>query len=127
MNLIPGDKMKLILSLALLMSLFSCATSTRFKVPEGTDLYVYNQKVNPSQYQRYEHRPYSWGTAGGVKYRLEKEGKVIEKGTLKTKFRVVSIFWPPAAIAYWPMGFESREYDFNEKSRMIRPDITDKK
>jgi hypothetical protein len=71
------------------MSLFSCATRTKFKVPKDTDLYVYNQKVNPSQYEKYERRPYSWGTAGGVKYRLEKKGKVVEKGTLKTRFRVV--------------------------------------
>jgi hypothetical protein len=24
---------------------------------------------------------------------------------LRTKFRTVSIFWPPFAAIYWPMGF----------------------
>ena len=109
--------------LALLLSVFvSCSTTTSFKVPEGTDLYVYEQKVPKWQHKKYERSPMTWGTAAGVRYRLEKEGKVVETGTLKTKFRVVSIFWPPVALAYWPMGFvKNHTYDFTKEDIYVRP------
>ena len=117
-----GEKMKLTF-VALLLTLFvSCSTTTSFKVPKDTDLYVYEQKVPKHQLDRYERRPMTWGTAGGVRYRLEKDGKVVETGTLKTKFRVVSIFWPPVALAYWPMGFvKNHTYDFTEEDIYVRP------
>ena len=111
------------LVIALLLVIFSaCSITTSFKVPEGTDLYVYEEKISKSEYDRYKRRPLTWGTAGGVRYRLEKEGKVVETGTLKTKFRVVSIFWPPVALAYWPMGFvKNHTYDFTQDNLFVRP------
>ncbi len=36
---------------------------------------------------------------------LRKGGKVVKEGKLRAKFRVVSIFRPPAALIYWPMEF----------------------
>ncbi|MGZ5602355.1 MAG: hypothetical protein ACXWFX_17320, partial [Methylobacter sp.] len=55
-------------------------------------------------------KPFFWTAAGippegGIPYRLEKGGKVVKEGKLRTKFRTVSIFWPPFAAIYWPMGF----------------------
>ena len=41
----------------------------------------------------------------GIPYSLQKDGKVVKEGKLRTKFRTVSIFWPPFAAIYWPMGF----------------------
>ena len=49
-------------------------------------------------------KPFFWTAAGGVEYRLLKDGKVLKQGRLRPKFRVVSIFWPPVALIYWPMG-----------------------
>ena len=34
-----------------------------------------------------------------------KDGTSVKKGILSTSFRVSSIFWPPYAFIYWPMGF----------------------
>ena len=33
-----------------------------------------------------------------------KDGTSVKKGILSTSFRVSSIFWPPYAFIYWPMG-----------------------
>jgi hypothetical protein len=54
--------------------------------------------------------PFFWTAAGmppggGIPYSLEKDGKTIKDGRLRANFRVVSIFWPPFALIYWPMGF----------------------
>ena len=41
-------------------------------------------------------------------------GDVAQQATeaeLRARFRVASIFWPPFAIIYWPMGFGQRCYD----------------
>ncbi len=35
----------------------------------------------------------------------------MQQGKLRARFRVASIFWPPFAIIYWPMGFGQRCYD----------------
>lgn len=113
--------MKLFISVVFLMVFSACSTTTSFKVPEGTDLYVYEIKIPKEKYKNYERKPFSWGASPGVRYRLEKKGKVIETGTLQPKFRVVSIFWPPVALAYWPMGFvKNHTYDFTEENQFVR-------
>lgn len=63
----------------------------------------------------------SWGTAGGIRYMLKKNGEVVQTGTLKSHFRVASIFWPPVALAYWPMGFSDHTYDFTQDNLLVRP------
>jgi len=97
------------------LSLFlvtGCSTTGTFDIPEGSELYVYDRpnpvEVGPSG--KVTTKPFFWTAAGvppqaGIPYRLEKDGEVIDQGHLRTKFRVVSIFWPPAAAIYWPMGF----------------------
>ena len=113
--------MRIIALLSILIFTVGCSTVGRFNVPKGHDLYVYDQKVPKSQFNYYKRRPLTWGTAAGVRYMLKKDGKVVEKGTLKTQFRVVSIFWPPVALAYWPMGFSRQTYDFTEENLLVRP------
>ncbi|MEC9281477.1 MAG: hypothetical protein VX642_02100 [Bdellovibrionota bacterium] len=117
--------MKAILFTLMLMGLVGCSTTAKFNVPADTDLYVYNQKVNKAEYENYKRRPYGWGQAAGIRYRLEKDGKVLEEGTLKSRFRPVSIFWPPAALIYWPMGFvgHNHTYDFTKKDDFVRPSV----
>ena len=89
-----------------------CSTQGRFVIPEGSELYVYDrpQPVDIGANGRVVTKPFFWTAAGvpphaGIPYRLEQDGKVIDEGGLRAKFRVASIFWPPFAAIYWPMGF----------------------
>ena len=99
-----------VLLLCLVVS--GCSTTANFKIPEGSELYIYKrpQPVTLAPNGAVTTAPFFWTAAGippscGIPYRLEKNGKTIKEGRLRTKFRVVSIFWPPFALIYWPMGF----------------------
>lgn len=83
-----------------------CSTSGTFKLPENSQLYIYDraEPVQVAEDGKVVTRPYFWSAAGGIPYRLEQEGKVIDEGKLRAKFRPVSIFWPPYALIYWPIG-----------------------
>lgn len=92
-----------------LVTLTACSTTGKFKVPPGTQLEVYRRPVSIESDGTVVTRPFFWTAAGippvgGVEYRLLKNGNVVKKGRLRAKFRPVSIFWPPFAIIYWPMG-----------------------
>ncbi|MDX1693944.1 MAG: hypothetical protein R3208_09275 [Ketobacteraceae bacterium] len=96
-----------------LLTLFisGCSTTGHFKVPEGADLYIYErpEPVYIADDGSVTTKPFFWTAAGlppggGIPYRLEKDGEVIKQGRLRAKFRPVSIFWPPFALIYWPMG-----------------------
>jgi hypothetical protein len=102
---------KLYIVLALLM-MVGCTTTGHFKVPEGSSLYIYKrpQPVDITANGTVTTKPFFWTAAGvppdsGIPYRLEQGGQVLKEGRLRTKFRVVSLFWPPFAPIYWPMGF----------------------
>ena len=89
--------------------IIGCSTHGTFKIPKDTQLEVYERPVNVGPDGLVETKPFFWTAAGippggGVKYRLLKNGKVQKQGKLRAKFRVVSIFWPPFALIYWPMG-----------------------
>ena len=91
------------------LGLASCTTTGRFVIPEGTELEVYQRPVTVQSDGTVVSKPFFWTAAGfppngGIEYRLVKEGKVVKEGRLRAKFRVVSIFWPPGALIYWPMG-----------------------
>lgn len=103
---------KIYLAFAVLIMITGCTTTGHFKVPEGSDLYIY-QRPEPVQIKasgEVTTKPFFWTAAGippeaGIPYRLEQNGTVLKEGKLRTKFRTVSIFWPPFASIYWPMGF----------------------
>lgn len=102
---------KLIFLVALLGMLAGCAAPDSFKVPPGTDLYVFNRThpVVLDQDRVVTPRSFFWVTAdmplhGGIPYRLEKTGQTIKEGRLITRFRWQSIFWPPLSFIYWPIG-----------------------
>ncbi len=112
-----------IFSLLALIFIISCSTTGKFKVPEGATLYVENQRLTPDQVNEYKRNPFFWDVAKGIPYRLEKDNKIIDQGKIKSQFRVVSIFWPPAAIIYWPLGFNKEGYDFTNKGdSKVRPE-----
>ncbi|HEY8098040.1 MAG TPA: hypothetical protein VIE65_18425 [Methylobacter sp.] len=103
---------RMCLALVLLVMVAGCTTTGTFKVPPGTDLHVYKrpEPVDIKADGKVTTKPFFWTAAGippegGIPYSLEKGGKVVKEGKLRTKFRTVSIFWPPFAAIYWPMGF----------------------
>lgn len=103
--------MKKILLIQLLIILAGCTTTGNFKVPEGSQLYIYErpEPVSINSDGKVTTKPFFWTAAGmppggGVPYRLEKNGETIKQGRLRARFRPVSIFWPPFALIYWPMG-----------------------
>lgn len=105
-------------------SLSACSTTTTFRIPEGATLTVYDRPVVTDSYGRWKTRPFGWAGTTGATYRLEKDNKVIDSGTLSTKFRPASIFWPPFGITYWPMGFRFPIYDFESgKDPGVRSDL----
>ena len=85
-----------------------CSTTGHFRVPPDSQLYVMGRAVALEPGGTVTTHPFSWGGAGGIPYRLEKNGKEVQNGRLRSKFRVVSIFWPPLGAIYWPMGFNPR-------------------
>jgi hypothetical protein len=84
-----------------------CSTSGQFKVPANTTLYLEERPTEVSADGLVTTRPFFWTSAPGVHYRLEKDGVTIERGRVPSQFRPVSIFFPPYALIYWPMGFRS--------------------
>ena len=107
------------------ISIVGCTTTGHFKIPKGSDLYIYER---PTPYQLDEDpsastdeelvgtittKPFFWTAmgfppGGGIPYKLKKGDELIKKGRLRAKFRVLSIFWPPFAVIYWPVGFNKR-------------------
>jgi len=93
-----------------------CSTTTHFKVPPKTELQVYGRPVVPREDGTVKTRPFFWSATGGIPYALRDDsGKVIRQGKLKSRFRVVSIFWPPFAVIYWPLGFGADQYDLTRE------------
>lgn len=95
-----------------LSMLIGCSTTGHFKVPEGSNLYIDERptSVDVKANGEVTTKPFFWrafGTSpdGGIPYRLEQNGQVLKEGKLSAKFRIESLFWPPAAMFYWPIGF----------------------
>jgi hypothetical protein len=103
--------------IGLLGCALSCTTTGRFVIPEGADLEIYRRPAAVSADGQVTTKPFFWTAAGippdgGVEYRLLRNGTSVKEGRLRAKFRVVSIFWPPFALIYWPMGLNpSITYD----------------
>lgn len=97
--------------LALTLIVSGCSTHAYFKLPENTQIAVYER---PQQHPQglVITRPFFWKAAGGIPYKLSNDkGELVQQGTLRARFRVASIFWPPGGIIYWPLGFGQRCYD----------------
>ena len=89
-----------------------CHTSAQFKTPNDTQLYINNRPVMvEANSGRVVTRPFFWSASAGIPYQLMKDGSVVQSGKLSSGFRIVSIFWPPYAFIYWPIGFDSPVYD----------------
>jgi hypothetical protein len=96
--------------LACALALAACTTTAQFQLPPQTSVRFDNR---PQLYPAgaVETRPYFWNSTSGIRYQLEQDGKVVGEGRVQAKFRPASIFWPPYALIYWPMGFAQSCYD----------------
>ena len=95
----------LVVFLALTFLVLGCRTQGQFVLPPGTEISIYERPpVRPDPSGQIETSPFFWTAIAGVKYKLLKNGEVVKEGKLPAKFRVVSIFWPPLALIYWPVG-----------------------
>ncbi|MCF6780469.1 MULTISPECIES: hypothetical protein [Pseudomonadaceae] len=104
-------KTRLSLLFPLTLALAGCSTGAWFKLPDETRLVV---SERPTSFDEglVRSRPFSWGAAGGIPYRVvDQQSETVSSGKLRSRFRVASIFWPPVGIAYWPMGYGQRCYD----------------
>lgn len=96
---------KYIAILTILAIVTGCSTSTYVALPEGGVLKIMRGEQQPYREGKVERTPLSWSSAGGIPYKIEKDGQTIREGKMRAKFRPASIFWPPFAILYWPIGF----------------------
>ena len=110
------------INLILTVLLAGCSTTGNFKVPKGANLYIYKRPVpvviNVDESISTDEvivgtvtsKPFFWSASGrppggGIPYKIEKNGEMIKDGKLCSKYRVISIFWPPFALIYWPLGY----------------------
>lgn len=98
-----------------------CSTSASFKLPPNTGLLIKGEKVSfetatdADGYPVLNTRPFFWDAAVDISYSLIQNDKVIKEGKLPAQFRIVSIFWPPYSIIYWPFGFKLDCYDLTKE------------
>ncbi|VXB39234.1 conserved exported hypothetical protein [Pseudomonas sp. 8BK] len=107
------SSLRLATFLLLALTITGCSTKAWFKLPEHSTISV-NQRTEQHPQGLVKTRPFFWNRTAGVPYRLTSAtGETLSEGKLRTRFRVVSIFWPPYSIIYWPMGFGQRCYDLS--------------
>jgi len=112
-------------AIALAMIVSGCSTRAYFKLPENTKIAVY-ERPQPYPQGLIKTRPFFWSATAGIPYKLsDSNGALVQQGKLHARFRVASIFWPPFAIIYWPMGFGQRCYDMTgaEPQHCTRGDL----
>lgn len=93
--------------------LAGCSTTTQVKLPADSTV-RFDDHVEKYSQGDIKRRPFFWNTTGGIPYKVEKDGSVLSEGEVSSRFRVVSIFWPPYALIYWPMGFAEECYDLTD-------------
>lgn len=105
----------LVLASVLAVFAVGCSTSAPFRIPEGQTLKVTDRTVVLNNEGVWKTSPFFWSTAGGAPYRLiDKDGNIVRQGKIKTQFRAASIFWPPFALIYWPMGLNKDGFDMTK-------------
>ena len=95
----------LILAITSLFFVSGCSTATYVKLPKDTVVKIKRGSGDTHGEGKIVRSPLSWSSAGGIPFQLEKNGTVVKEGKMRARFRPASIFWPPFALLYWPMGF----------------------
>ncbi|MBI5204432.1 MAG: hypothetical protein HZA11_05895 [Nitrospirae bacterium] len=110
--------------IVVLLILSGCHTSTSFILPPNTDLMVNGERISiDSKDQdgrvKFERRPFFWTSIIGIEYMLLQDDKMVKKDKLPSSFRISSIFWPPYAYIYWPIGFRFKCYDLSDPKKQF--------
>jgi hypothetical protein len=109
--------------LIMLFVLSGCHTSTSFMLPPNTDLMINGQRITSLDAQdeaghvKFKRSPFFWNSMMGIEYTLLQDDKIVKKDKLPSAFRVVSIFFPPYGIIYWPVGFRFKCYDLSDPKK----------
>jgi len=106
----------------MLAVLSGCHTSASFILPPDTDLMINGERVtfeakDDEGRPKFETRPFFWTSTIGIEYSLVQNDKVIKSDRLPSSFRIVSVFWPPYALIYWPFGFRFDCYDLSDPKK----------
>jgi hypothetical protein len=122
-------------AIVFLVVLSGCHTSASFVLPPNTDLMINGEHItfdsrDSDGRQKFERTPFFWTSIAGIEYSLIQNDEIVKTGKLPSEFRIVSIFWPPYAFIYWPVGFLFDCYDLSNMNRQFaekcaaRDDIT---
>lgn len=105
----------LVLAAAFSILAVGCSTTAPFRIPAGNTVKVTDRTVVVDENGEWKTSPFFWSVAGGAPYRMmDANGNIVRQGKLKTNFRAASIFWPPFALIYWPMGLNKQGYDLTK-------------
>jgi hypothetical protein len=109
-------------AMILLLTLSGCHTSASFLLPPNTALIINDERVPLDVKDRdgrvtLERTPFFWTSIVGIEYMLVQDDKIIKKDKLPSEFRIASIFWPPYAYIYWPVGFGFDCYDLSDPKK----------
>jgi hypothetical protein len=123
-NLFLGGFMKshALLLMIVLLAVSGCHTSARFILPPNTALLINNERVSLETKDKdgrvfFERTPFFWTSIAGIEYALVQDDKIVKKDKLPAEFRIASIFWPPYAFIYWPVGFQFECYDLSDPKK----------
>jgi hypothetical protein len=109
-------------AIIMLLVLSGCHTSASFILPPNTDLMINGERVSFGSKDedgrvKFERRPFFWTSIIGIEYMLLQDDKIVKKDKLPSAFRISSIFWPPYAYIYWPVGFRFKCYDLSDPKK----------
>ena len=119
----PLQMINCLRALILWLCFSSCSTSSTFKLPEGSTIEISNRGIRYDSDKRVSMEPFFWSAAGGIPYKIWKNEQVVDEGKLASEFRVLSIFWPPFSIIYWPMNFQNSQYDLTQTAKTEKATI----
>lgn len=112
----------LAVSMAMAAGVIGCSASTqgRFVLPRNAQLEVNNERVDVQEDGSATMPAFGWG---GARYKVVRDGKTVSSGKLDTKFRPISLIWPPFGVLYVPKGLdEDRTYDLTtDESKAAKP------
>ncbi|HTF99128.1 MAG TPA: hypothetical protein VK654_00915 [Nitrospirota bacterium] len=114
---------KRLLPAIIMLFVFSgCSTTASFMLPPNTDLLINGERVHfeakdEDGRPKFETRPFFWTSIIGIEYAIVQDDKIVKKDRLPSSFRIASIFWPPYAYIYWPVGFRLDCYDLSDPKK----------
>lgn len=115
-------KVHVLVMIIVFLVLSGCHTSASFVLPPNTDLMLNGERISFNAKDeegrvKLDRRPFFWTSVVGIEYMLLQDEKVVKKAKLPSAFRISSIFWPPYAYIYWPIGFRFQCYDLSDPTK----------